>query len=322
MGAELGSLVTALLEREPWVGAIEGLDSDPPRRRLAKALFHRVDPFDEVKVARVVREFDPEVVVHFGVFEPDARASQANAARWNPALAISVLAAAAESPSLQSVVVRSGLEVYGRGGDRAEVPTETAPLAPTSPFGRQLAEIEARGRLLAEERGVPVALLRLAPVIGPHVPSPLGRLLRLQVVPVDLLGACRGRFSLIDSRDAAAAAVVAARTAADGAFNIAPDDAVTAMGALRQGRRLPVPVIGPQWIAARLASSALGAPVPAHVVELLAKGRRGDTARATELLGWSANRSTEQALEALYAWESVVHVRPTKPADLLRVEGV
>ena len=44
MGGELGSLVAAKLEAEPWVGALVGIDVDPPRRRLRKAEFHLLQP--------------------------------------------------------------------------------------------------------------------------------------------------------------------------------------------------------------------------------------------------------------------------------------
>ena len=37
MGSELGSLVATMLEAEPWVGSLVGIDVDPPRRRLRRA---------------------------------------------------------------------------------------------------------------------------------------------------------------------------------------------------------------------------------------------------------------------------------------------
>lgn len=322
MGAELGSQVAAFLEREPWVGELRGIDVDPPRRRLRTSDFHRVDPLDEPRVHRLVVDFDPEVVVHFGVWEPDARATPAEAARWSPHLAAAVFRAAAECPSLAAVVVRSGLEVYGRGGDRPNAPDETAPAAPTSPFGRELADVEARARLLGHERDVPVTCLRLAPVMGPHVPSPLGRLLRLPVVPVDVLGLCgRSRFSVVDSRDAATAATAAARLRVDGAVNLVGPGSVTVRGALRHGNRMPWPVLGPQWIPARAGARALGAPVPSHLAELLTKGRLADGAAATELLGINPTWTTEQVLDALYSWEPIVRVRPAGRSTFAAVEG-
>ena len=44
MGGELGTRVAQLLEAERWVDALAGMDIDPPRRRLKRADFHRIDP--------------------------------------------------------------------------------------------------------------------------------------------------------------------------------------------------------------------------------------------------------------------------------------
>src|SRR5262245_42335293 len=109
MGSELGSLVATLLEKAPWTGEITGLDIDPPRRRLRSATFHRVEPRDRRKMVRIVRDFDPHVVVHAAVWEPNARAHPGDAADWTHSAAIGVLGAAAECPSLEHLVVRSGI---------------------------------------------------------------------------------------------------------------------------------------------------------------------------------------------------------------------
>jgi len=114
MGSELGSLVASLLESEPWVGALEGIDVDPPRRRLRKALFHRIDPGNRARVVDVVTAFNPHVLIHAAVWEPDARVNTATAHRLTEDAAVSILGAAAECPALTHVVVRSAAEIYGR----------------------------------------------------------------------------------------------------------------------------------------------------------------------------------------------------------------
>ncbi len=320
MGGELGSIVAAGLEREPWVGEMRGIDVDPPRRRLRTEDFHLVDPLDRARIGRLVEEFDPHLLVHFGVYEPDARASPRQAAQWTPMFTEAVLDGARRCRSLDGIIVRSGIELYGRGGHRPACPDEQAPIAPTTPFGRQLADVEARTRLLGHERRLPVALLRLAPVLGPHVPSPLGRLLRLPVVPIDLLGIVgRSRFSVIDDRDVATAAACAGRELLDGALNIVADGDVGVHHALREGRRFPWPVFGPQWLVARMGTKALGAPVPVHVNELLAKGRVADGSAAADLLGFSSTWTTEQVVASLYAWPQVIKVRSV--AGRLRRRG-
>ena len=54
-------------------------------------------------------------------------------------------------------------------------PTRTSPTQPTSEYGRMVADVESTAHRVGERIGVAVSALRLAPVLGPHVPSPLGR---------------------------------------------------------------------------------------------------------------------------------------------------
>lgn len=74
MGGELASLVAAMLEQQPWVGELHGFDLDPPRRRLRRSHFHLLHPLDHDRMASIVRDVDPHVILHLGVYEPGARA--------------------------------------------------------------------------------------------------------------------------------------------------------------------------------------------------------------------------------------------------------
>ena len=273
MGSELGSLIATLLEKERWTGEITGLDIDPPRRRLRSATFHRVEPRDRRKMVRIVRDFDPHVVVHVAVWEPNARAHPGDAAEWTHSAAIGVLGAAAECPALEHVVVRSGISVYGRRRGAATRPDESVPPDPTAAFGRSLLETEEIGRQAAAAAEVPLTAVRLAPVVGPHVPSPLGRLLRLPVVPVSLLA--DPAFSVIDDQDAATAVVAAARAGSTDRSTSSRRARSPPSQAVRIGGRVALPLIGPEWRIARLVTSALGAPIPEHIHELLHRGAHG-----------------------------------------------
>jgi len=309
MGSELGSLVASLLEAEPWVGPLEGIDVDPPRRRLRRAMFHRIEPRNRSKVFDVVNAFDPHVVIHISVWEPDARVNTATARQLTEESALATLGAAAECRSLQHLVVRSAAEVYGRQRNALTRPDEAAVTAPTSEFGRMAAHIEATANDVAARAGVTVGALRLAPVLGPHVPSPLGRLLRLPAVPFSVLA--DPPFSVVRDLDAAHAIVAAARTGLAEPVNVTAPGAITAWQAILRGRRLPIPLIGPEWAIARRVSHLFGAPVPDHVVETLHRGRLVDGGRARELLGTSPAATTSEVIDSLYAWPSVIHVLPT-----------
>ena len=314
MGSELGSLVASLLEAEPWVGDLMGIDVDPPRRRLRKAQFQRVEPHEHTRIVDLVAAFDPHIIVHIAVWEPDARAALRHAKRMTEEFASAVFAAAAaQCESLQHLVVRSAAEAYGRRRDCVECPDESTPLDPTSEFGRMAVLIEQLATAVGEQRPLSVGLLRLAPILGPHVPSPLGRLLRQPAVPYSLL--TNPSFSVIRDTDAAAAFVMAARTGLAEPLNIVADGEMSAWHALRRGKRIPLPLAGPEWAFVRRLSHIAGAPVPDHVVELLTRGRTINGDRARRVYGFTPQHTTAEVIDRLYAWPDVIRV--VKPLAVL-----
>lgn len=306
MGGELGSLVAALLEDEPWVGEIEGLDTNPPRRRLRRSTFHLIEPFHHSRTAEIISRFNPHVIIHLGVWEPHARLNTHEARIHGDELAHAVLDAAKEVPALESFVVRSGVEVYGTLGRWPRMPDERSVLDPQSTFGHMLVALEQQAAALAMSRGTSIATLRLGTVIGPHVPSPLGRLLRLPAVPYNPIG--NPQFSVIGSRDAAVAIIAAAQRHLDGIVNITAPGLISVSAAANIGRRLALPVIGPAWWVTRAISGIVGAPVPDHVSELLQHGRGAHVGTSEKLLRFTPRLSTAEVIARLYAWPNIVRV--------------
>src|SRR4051812_27702829 len=168
MGAAIGTRVTNILEADERVEEILGVDIDPPRRRLHRAEFRRVDPRDRRKLVRIVRDFSPTAVVHLGVYEPNARAGPGLARSLTREFTVAALGAAADSRELDRVVVRSGIEVYGRARGAATRPDESVSPAPTTPFGRSLLDVELSARDAATSAGAALTLVRCAPIVGPH----------------------------------------------------------------------------------------------------------------------------------------------------------
>ena len=309
MGGELGTRLAVQLGADPSVEAVMGLDIDPPRRRHP-AEFHRVDPRDRDTTVRLVKAFRPTALVHLGVYEPYARSSPRSAAERTAAGTLGAVAAAVDAGRLDRIVVRSGLEIYGRRRGSVVRPDEEVRPDPTTPFGHQLQQVE---RVCAEgglHSAVPVTALRFAPLVGPSFPSPLGRYLRLPAVPFRAAG--DPPFSLLHQNDAAEALLAALRAPVDGPVNVVGAGAVTASQAARLGRRLPVPTLAVGWPSARLVAELAGAPVPDHVQELLTRGRVADGSHAVELLGVRPERSTPEVVEELYAWAEVVRVSPAR----------
>jgi UDP-glucose 4-epimerase len=311
MGGELGTRVAQLLEERTDVREIVGVDFVPPRRRLRRSEFKRIDPRDREKLTELVTDFAPNAVVHFGVYEPASRVAPRLAAEYTHACTVAALGAAARTGHLERVALRSGLVVYGRGRGRPGVPDETAPVAPTTPYGRTCLEVEALAVDLGRRHGFPVAALRMAPEAGSHVPSPLGRFLRLPVVPVPALA--DPVFQLLHQEDSARAMVQALVLGVDGPFNVVGPGAASVWQAVRLGGRIPMPVVGPGWQIATRAAELAGAPVPPHIIELMTKGRTADGSKAVDVLELTNIRPTQEVCTELFEWAKVTPLRPTLP---------
>jgi len=309
VGGELGTQTAGLLEAAPWVGALAGIDADPPRSRLKRTAFHRISLDQHDRIVQTIIDFDPHVLIHIGVWEPDARTDPTDAISLTDRAATSMLGAAAECPSLEHVVVRSGIEIYGRGRGSLTRPDEFAPVAPTSEWGRTVADIEHTASNVADRIGVTTGAVRLGPVIGPHVPSPLGRLLRLPAVPFAAWS--DPPFTVIRQIDAARALVAAAKRGLAEPVNVVAANAITVLQAAQRGRRMPLPLLAPQWALARRIGFLAGAPIPDHVEETLRRGRLADNRRMQELLGIVPEQTTPEVIDDLYSWPSVIR-RPAK----------
>ncbi len=308
LGSDVASRLALRLEGNPAVDSVVGFDVDPPRRHLQRTEFHRIDPRDRRRLLSFLRDQEPTVVVHLGVYEPNARASPASAVKRNEQAAVTVLGALCEVGSVERFVVRSGLEVYGRGRDAPSRPDESAPTAPTTMFGRSLADVERIAVEAGHVADAPVTLLRFATWMGPHLPAPLGRYLRMPVVPVDALGDLP--FTVLHPGDAVASIERAIAAGIDGALNIVSPGAVTASQAVRMGGRIPLPIAGPAWRLAEVAAQAAGSPLPDHVREVLIRGRVADGGRAASTLDFVAEQSTSEVIRGLYEWSDVSWVSP------------
>ena len=314
MGGELGTRVATLMEGHEQFTEIIGVDIEPPRRHLRRTDFHRVDPRNRARMVEVIGDFAPHLLVHVGVYEPNARSSPRSAATRTIAGTVAALDAARAGGSLERVVMRSGIEVYGRGSHTPVRPDESVKPEPTSPFGESLLHAERVVTQCAIRAGASAALLRFGPVVGPHFPSPLGRLLRMPAVPVPAFGG--GAFCVLHREDAAKALVAAAlRTTTEGPVNVVAPGSVSAWDAVLMGARVPIPVCGPGWNLARVAADLSSAPLPDHVVELLVKGRLADGDFVMDRLGMAPEHHTRDVVHHVHEWGEIAWTRqgPTAP---------
>ncbi len=312
MGGDLGSRVAVALEQEDWVGDLLGIDVDPPRRRLYRAEFHLITPVEHDRIVEMITAFNPHVVVHISVWEPHSRANPAAARQLTDDSATSILGAAAECRALESLIVRSGTEIYGRAHGSPTRPDESAAIDPTCEYGEMLAGIERTANSIGRRIGVSVAAIRMGTVLGPHVASPLGRVLRMPAVPFSVLA--DPPFAVVEDVVVAKAFVAAAERRLAEPVNVVNNGAITALQAARRGQRIPIPLVGPDWWIARAISGLLGAPIPDHVLETLHRGRLADNGRMEELLGFRTSTTTMDVIQKLYDWPTVIRTPARKAA--------
>ena len=310
MGGELGSLVASLAENSDWAGDIMGFDVDPPRRMLKRSKFVRVAPTEHDRIAQLIHDFNPHVLLHVGVWEPHARLATDEAESCTELVAKAVFDAAHQVDALETAVVRSGIEIYGAGSYSPQIAVETTPIAPNTVYGRMCRNIEDQASELRNAGGINVCTLRLAPVLGAHVPSPLGRLLRLPAIPYYGLG--NPIFSVVEDFDAATAFMQGAQRDADGVVNIVANGAISMLRATAIGRRLPLPSFGPGWWFAKNVSTVAGAPMPDHVADLIQHGRLAASNEAAHLLRFAPRHSTTEVVTNLYQWPSVERIPARK----------
>ena len=65
------------------------------------------------------------------------------------------------------------------------------------------------------------------------------------------------------------------------------------------------------WVAARVLSELLGAPLPPHVRELIVRGRTADGSLAEKAIGVVPDISTADIIKDLFEWATVTYLRPS-----------
>ena len=121
-------------------------------------------------------------------------------------------------------------------------------------------------------------------------------------------------FAVVEDVEVARAFVAAARERFAEPVNVVANGAITVLQAARRGKRIPIPLVGPEWAIAKVICGLLGAPVPDHVVETFHRGRLADNSRMGELLGFTPATTTVEVVDKLYAWPSVIRVPPKRTA--------
>jgi UDP-glucose 4-epimerase len=296
-----GARLARRLTHDETIERVVGLDTRAVEPEVAERTDLIAADLRDERLGELVRATGVDTVVHNDIVQ-FAEPGRPRAALHdvNVIGTLQLLTACAALPALRAIVVRSSAAIYGSEADAPSFFTEEDarryPLR--TRFQRDISELEGLvGAFARRHPAVVCTLLRLQPIVGRGLDSPVARLLGAPVVPT-ILG-FDPRVQLLDADDAVGAMRRAVQDPVRGAVNIAADGVVSLSRALRHARRTALPIAAPLWgpVVGAARRAAGQPPLPDEVARYLRYGRGVDTTRMRRDLGFEPSYTTLAALE-------------------------
>ena len=290
-----GERLAARLAADDAVEAVVGLDDRAPDWPMPGGVVLVEGDIRSPDLARLIRASEPDTIVHNSIIQfPGPGRSSRTVHDLNVVGTLQLLAALEDVPTVRTLVVRASAAIYGSEPRAPEFFTEG--MARTTPlrtrFQRDLNDLEAYVEAFARRRpAVTCTVLRLQPVVGRRLQSPVTRLLRMPVVPT-VLG-FDPRVQVLHEDDSVEALAAAVRRPVPGAVNVAGAGTVSLIRTLIQLRRPWVPIPHPLY---DTVTSRFG--FTDEMGRYLRFGRAVDITRLREEIGYTP-RTTVEALEAV-----------------------
>jgi UDP-glucose 4-epimerase len=295
----LGGRLANLLQGDPQVARVIGVDVVPPRVDLGRTEFVRADIRNPI-IAKVIASAAVDTVVHMSVIAtPFGAGGRATMKEINVIGTMQLLAACQKAPSIRNLVVKSTTAVYGSSPrDPAMFTEDQEPRSlPRTGYAKDSVEVEGYVRGLARRRpDVSVTTLRFANFIGPRIETPLTRYFSLPVVP--RVFGFDPRLQFIHEDDGVAVLHLAVSRPTPGTFNVAGPGVLLLSQAIRRAGRPAVQVPAP-------AVASLGQLVrrtglvdfSLEQVSFLTHGRGVDTSRLQDSFGYRPAFTTPEAFD-------------------------
>ena len=299
----LGGRFTQLLQADPDISRVIGVDVVPPKADLGDAEFVRADIRNPV-IGKVIAQAEVDTVVHMAVLAtPLDAGGRAMMKEINVIGTMQLLAACQKAPSVRKLVVKSSTAVYGSSPrDPALFTEDLEPNAMArSGYAKDSVEVEGYVRGFARRRpDVGVTTLRFANFVGPAVQTPLTSYFSLPVVPT-VLG-FDPRLQFIHERDGLEVLWRSTLGDHDGTYNVAGDGVISLSQAIRRAGRPSVPLPQPAapWIGQALRRLGV-ADFSSEQIRFLSFGRVVDTSRMKDVLGFTPRYSTREAFDDFVA---------------------
>jgi UDP-glucose 4-epimerase len=295
----LGTELARILEEDPEVEYVAGLDTRRPRVPLRRTELIEADIRDPEILTRLPPTGVDTIVHNQIVRRPGAGMSARRAHDVNVIGSLQLLAACGRTTSLRSIVVRGSAGIYGAEPAAPQFFTEDmARLYPLrTRFQRDVAEIENLfGTFARRHEAIACTMLRYQPSIGPSGSTQIPQYLSLPIVPTYL--GFDPRIQLIHERDALDALVAAVRRPVRGPVNVAAEGTIGLTRMIRRAGRPSLPIPAPLFGGATGAAKRLGMlDFSPDFQRLLRYGRGVDTSRLEQEVGFTPRRTTVEAVE-------------------------
>jgi UDP-glucose 4-epimerase len=281
IGTFWGGRLAQVVERDPRVKAVVGLDTRAPMVPLERTEVVRADSSYSI-LSRIVRATEVDTVLHTHLEVDSTLVGSRALHETNVIGTMNLLAAAgAAGSSVRKVVLKSSTLVYGASHrDPYHFSEEMGRSRPArTPVERSLLEVDGYlSDFAADHPDIIVTLLRFSSVLGPDLETPLSRALRLPVVP-EIFG-FDPRLQFTHQDDVLGALCHVALNDVPGTYNVAGDGFVTWSDVchLVGRRRVPITPWGTGAAAGMLRRLGI-VDLPPELVDLLRFGRGVDNER-------------------------------------------
>jgi UDP-glucose 4-epimerase len=299
----LGARLATRLAADPGVEHVVGIDTRRPPAPLAGRITFVEADLRRGELGPILKVAAPHVVIHHDITQfPEPGRSRRQLHDLNVIGTLQLLAACGEVTGLRQLIVRSSAAIYGSAPDAPAFFTEDLARSATlrTRFQRDIAELERLVDAFARRHPATVCTtLRLQPVIGTTLDTPIMSLFRSPVVPTFL--GFDPRLQLLLDEDALGALVAAVNTPVRGPVNVAADGTVSLARMLRRLGKRALPIASPVYAPTvrALARAGVVPPTDDDVLSYLRFGRGVDTTRMRADLRFVPTHTTVEAIDAV-----------------------
>ena len=284
IGTFWGGRTAQIIEQDPAVEVVVGLDTRPPKVPLERTEVVRADSSYSI-LSRLVRATEVDTILHTHLEVDSTTIGSRALHETNVIGTMNLLAAAgAGGSSVRKLVLKSSTLVYGSSPRDPYFFAEDAHRSRPARTRVERSLLEAEGYVsdFADDHpDVVVTRLRFSNVLGPDLDTPLSKALRLPVAP-EIFG-FNPRLQFTHQDDVLGALCFTARRNVPGVFNVAGDGTVVWSDVCRivGRRRLPITPLGTGVAAGALRRLGI-VDLPLEVQSLLRFGRGVDNRRFKE----------------------------------------